>query len=221
MSFIPANESRLYIRFFDLYTKWSLKRHFKQVWIKQQYQPDPDSRTVYFLNHHSWWDGLIPLYLNENVFHQQARALMEDKQMEQYSFFSRIGAFSINLEDPKSTLKSLRYALNSLERENASLFIYPEGKITPVTSNKPVFKKGLGWLYSKTDSVDYVPIHIYMHSFRSSKHELYLNIGHPVKIDPQSDRNQITAQLEEALHQLNQESRSVAGFSDDDFKAQF
>lgn len=221
MNFIPADESRFFIWFFNRYTRWSLKRRFKQLWIKQEYHPNADSRTVYFLNHNLWWDGLIPLYLNENIFHQKARALMEDKQMQQYTFFSKIGAFSINLENPKASIQSLRYAVKSMERENSSLFIYPEGTITPASNSAPDFKYGLAWLYSKTGQIDYVPVHIYTHFIRSSKPELYISIGKSVDHDKTLSRNELTKFFEADIHRLNSETRRVAGFSDEGFKPQF
>ena len=221
MNFIPADESRFFIWFFDHYTRWSLKRRFKQIWIKQEYHPGPNSKTVYFLNHNLWWDGLIPLYLNESIFHQKARALMEDKQMQQYTFFSKIGAFSINLENPKASIQSLRYAVKSLERDNSCLFIYPEGSITPASDSAPDFKGGLAWLYSKTENIDYVPIHIYAHFLRSSKPELYVSIGKSVKHDKSLSRNELTELFELDIQRLNKETRSVAGFSDAGFEPQF
>lgn len=146
---------------------------------------------------------------------------MEDKQMGQYPFFSRIGAFSVNLKDSKATLKSLRYALESLNRTNASLFIYPEGKIKPVTEVDPDFKKGLAWLYSKTEKIEFVPVYIYMHSFRSSRHELYINIDKPVSFDASLNRNELTALFESSLSNLGNATRSVAGITDDGFTPQF
>ncbi len=102
---------------------------------------------------------------------------MEDKQMKQYPFFSRIGAFSINLDNPRSSIKSLRYAVESMKRENASLFIYPEGKLTPVSDSKPEFKEGLSWLFKKMDDVDFVPVAFYIDYSRSNKPDLYISIG--------------------------------------------
>lgn len=221
MNFIPADEHPFFIWFFDHYTKWSLKRRFKQVWVKQDYVPKPESRTVYFLNHNSWWDGLIPLYLNRHFLQQNARALMEDKQMRQYSFFSKIGAFSINLEDPRSSLISLRYALESMERDQASLFVYPEGTITPPAGTIPKFKDGLAWLYTKTTQVDYVPITIYSHSMRSSKPELYLAIGDLVDHSNQLPRKELTHLFQHDIyHQLNA-VKAVAGSTDLGFSPQF
>jgi 1-acyl-sn-glycerol-3-phosphate acyltransferase len=221
LNLIPADESRFFIWFFDQYTRWSLKRRFKQIWVKQEYRPGPKSRTVYFLNHNLWWDGLIPLYLNRTFFHQQARALMEDKQMRQYTFFSKIGAFSINLEDPKASISSLRYAVESMNRESASLFIYPEGSITAPSESAPNFKDGLAWIYKKTDDIDFVPIHIYSHFMRSSKPELYLSIGKSVVHDKSLSRNELTKLFEADMKHLNSQTREVAGTSDEGFEAQF
>jgi 1-acyl-sn-glycerol-3-phosphate acyltransferase len=176
---------------------------------------------VYFLNHNSWWDGLIPLYLNENFFHQKARAIMEDKQMKKYAFFSKIGAFSIDIKNPRSTLTSLRYALKSLDRDKACLFIYPEGKLTPVSQTEPVFKKGLSWLYKKSDNIDFVPIGIYMHTFRSAKPELYISIGSSVVPYKNMGNNELTNFFQHKLYKNLTEMRGVAGYSDSGFAPQF
>lgn len=146
---------------------------------------------------------------------------MEDKQMQQYTFFSKIGAFSINLENPKASIQSLRYAVESLQRENSCLFIYPEGTITPASDSAPDFKEGLAWLYSKTENVDYVPIHIYAHFLRSSKPELYISIGKSVDYYKSMSRNELTELFEADIQHLNEQTRQVAGFSDEGFKPQF
>lgn len=219
MNFIPAKESRFLIWFFDLYTRWLLRRRFKNIFIKQDYKADTDAKTVYYINHNLWWDGLLPLYLSRNVFHQTARAFMEDKQMRKHRFFSKIGAFSINLSDPRSTLRSLRFAIDSLNKPNSSLYIYPEGEITPVSASKPEFKKGMAWLYQNTDiEIDFVPIAFYSHSFRDSKPELYINIGKRSEIDRSLAKDELTSRFEEDVHQLLIETSDVAGFSDEGFR---
>lgn len=219
MNFIPAKESRFLIWFFDLYTRWLLRRHFKNIFIKQDYKPDTHAKTIYFINHNLWWDGLLPLYLSRNVFHQTARAFMEDKQMHKHRFFSKIGAFSINLSDPRSALGSLRFAIDSLNKPSSSLYIYPEGEITPVSASKPEFKKGLAWLYQNTDiEIDFVPIAFYTHTFRDSKPELYINIGEAQTIDRSLSKSELTTEFEKNVHELLKETRKVAGFTDERFE---
>ena len=127
---------------------------------------------------------------------------MEDKQMRQYPFFSKIGAFSINLENPRSSIQSLRYAVESMNRENPCLFIYPEGKLMPISDTKPIFKDGLSWLYQKMEGVDFVPVAFYIDHSKSNKPDLYISIGKVVNGDSLSDNSDLTTLLEESLHNL-------------------
>lgn len=213
LDFIPAKESPFFIKTFRIYVRLLFKRRFKQVWIRQEYHPYEKSRSIYYLNHHSWWDGIIPLLLNEYRFQQQARALMEDKQMKRYGFFKKIGAFSINREDPRKAVASLRYAVQSMQRENASLFIYPEGSITPAGS-EPSFEGGLAWLHDKLPDVDFVPIGIYMHTIRGDKPELHLHVGEKVDIRPELEKESKTELFEQKLESLLEQLRETAGFDD-------
>lgn len=202
MDFIPAKESKFILWFFDWYTRFIIWRRFKNVHISQEYFPNKNSKTVYFINHNYWWDGLLPLYLNQKFFKQKARALMEEKQMKLYSFFSKIGAFSINLEDTKSSIKSLRYAVESMDRESSCLFIYPEGKITLVSDSKPKFKEGLSWLFQKTEKVDFVPIAFYIDHSKDNKPDLYISIGKSVHPDKTLPKKELTKLFETTSHML-------------------
>lgn len=217
VNFTPAKESPIFIKIFRLYTKFLFKRRFKQVWLKQEYEPCSACKTVYFLNHHSWWDGLIPLMLNEYRFRQQARAVMEDKQMKIYPFFQKIGAFSINRDNPRSAISSLRYGVQSFERPNASLFIYPEGSITPVGTSMN-FEGGLAWLHDRLDNVDFVPVGIYIHTIRHDKPELHLHVGQPVRLDNELSRDKKTTRFESVLNHMLVDLRDTAGFDDSKYE---
>lgn len=217
MNFIPAKESALFIKVFRIYTRFLFKRRFSRVWLKQDYYPGDQSKTIYYLNHHSWWDGLIPLLLNEYRFNQQARAMMEDKQMLEHPFFQKIGAFSINREDKRQSVTALRYAVQSFERPNASLFIYPEGRTTP--AGTPLrFEGGLAWLNQRLPQVDVVPIGIYMHTIRHDKPELHLQVGAPVQSDASLSTNEQSRYFEQALESILTSLRQKAGFDDSPFE---
>ncbi|MEQ9310608.1 MAG: lysophospholipid acyltransferase family protein [Balneolaceae bacterium] len=214
MDFIPAKESKFILWFFDWYTRFLIWLRFKTVHIDQKYIPTKNSKTVYFINHNYWWDGLLPLYLNRKLFKQKARAIMEDKQMRQYLFFSKIGAFSINLEDAKSSIKSLRYAVDSMKRENSCLFIYPEGKLTAVSDSKPTFEKGLAWLYQKMEDIDFVPIAFYIDYSKGNKPDLYISIGKCLNHNLLTEYNSLTNYFEESVHQLLMNIRSQITLND-------
>ncbi|TVQ03794.1 MAG: hypothetical protein EA359_08420 [Balneolaceae bacterium] len=200
--FIPADESPWFIPVFDFYVRNLFWRRFHRVWFIQNYSPDAKSKSIYYLNHTSWWDGLVPLLLNQKVFRQNARAMMEDKQMHRHSFFKKIGAFSVNLENPKSVITSLRFAVESMSRPGASLFIYPEGKIVPFTIAKPDFKKGLAWIVSKCPDADVVPVGILIHTAVSDKPEMYINIGEPVNVNHSPELSELNNLLETELKKV-------------------
>lgn len=199
MSFIPAKESKLYIWFYYQVTRFLLWLRFRKVIVTSSYKPKKDTNTVYYLNHNYWWDGLIPHYLNQKYFKQNARAIMDVKQMNEYSFFARIGAFSIDLERIKSSIESLRYALLSLERPNSCLFIYPEGEIKPVSDSKPDFRNGLAWLYQKTSNTDYVPVAIYIDHSKGSKPDLIISIGKSVDYDKTLNKIELNRSFEHSI----------------------
>ncbi|MDZ7719088.1 MAG: lysophospholipid acyltransferase family protein [Balneolaceae bacterium] len=208
--FIPAQESRWFIFIFDLYMRSLFWRRFKNVWVDQEYQPSKTSKTIYYLNHTSWWDGLIPLLLNRKLFRQNARAMMEDKQMREHGLFKRIGAFSVNLENPRSAVRSLRYAAESMKRENSSLFIYPEGKIYPFTTKNIQFRDGLAWIANRVQDADVVPIGIYFTTANYDKPELFLKIGKPVEFNSETDRPKLKALFEDNLESLLEKLESQA-----------
>lgn len=217
MDFIPAKESPLFISVFRYYTWFLFKRRFKAVWLKQNYHPQKKSKTIYYLNHHSWWDGLIPFLLNEFRFHQQARAIMEDTQMRKYGLFQKIGAFSVNLENKRSIATSLRYAVRSFERPNASLFIYPQGTITPAGSTLE-FEGGLTWLSQQLPRVDVVPIGIHIHTIRHDKPELHLHTGNPVSVNSNNSKEKITKKFEQELAVILESLRKTGGFDNSEFE---
>lgn len=127
---------------------------------------------------------------------------MEDKQMRQHRFFSKIGAFSVNLSEPRAALKSLRYAVESMKRHNSSLFIYPEGKIVPFSTKMPEFQKGLGWIAGRTPGSDIVPIGIYIHTARHDKPELNLKIGPAVEFNPEHSSDDLNLQFEKNMQRI-------------------
>lgn len=134
---------------------------------------------------------------------------MEDKQMKQYPFFSKIGAFSINLDNARSTITSLRYAVQSMERDDACLFIYPEGKITSVSDSKPEFKDGITWLYENLANIDFVPVGIYIDYSQANKPDLHLSIGERVTNLDSSNKTMVKKELEKKVHVLLHEIKAT------------
>lgn len=128
--------------------------------------------------------------------------MMETRQLKRYPFFRRLGVFSINPSSPRSSMQSMRYAVESMNRENASLYIYPEGKIVPFTAEKPEFEKGIGWLAKKVPDADIVPIAVYIHTKESDRPCLEILIGESIELNRNQPVNELTRILEKNLFEL-------------------
>lgn len=127
---------------------------------------------------------------------------MEDTQLNRYPFFRKLGVFSIDLSSARSSMQSLRYAIRSMERPNAALYIYPQGKIKPFDTDDLEFKKGIGWLAKKLQNTDLVPVGIYIHTRESDKPRLEITVGHEVTVNRQKPADDINHLLEEDLSNL-------------------
>lgn len=137
--------------------------------------------------------------------------MMEYKQMRAYPFFKFLGAFSTMPHNRSHNLSSLRYAVRSMRRPHASLFVYPEGEIKAAGS-KMEFKRGIGWLKKQLPEVDFVPIGIYIHTIRHDKPELHLWVEQPVSPHSTEDISATTTYFEKSMEQVLKKLKSTAGF---------
>jgi len=185
--FIPAQENQLVMRFFSLYSRLKARNVFNHVYLDQHYVPDSRRSTLYFGNHSMWWDALTPLLLNTYILKQHPRAVMEWEQVAKYSFFKRIGCFSIDRSDPRSGLKSLQYGVDWLNKPGNSLYLYPQGKIENPLQSEQNYESGIGWMIPKLhEHVDVVPIVQHAHIMHEPKPSLFIRLGKPITL--QSDK---------------------------------
>lgn len=202
-TFIPAKENTLFLKVFGTWVRWMFHLRFHRVVIHQAYHPPRDRVTLYYGNHTSWWDALIPLLLNQTRFKQQARAMMDLEQVQKHPFFPWIGVFSVDLSHPRGSIRSLRYALESFRRPQASLFLYPEGELTHPLSEPRIqpFKPGMEWLIRQAHQegypLDVVPMTIHMHTMDSQRPECIIHIGTALK----APESLSTKEFEEVLKQ--------------------
>ena len=74
---------------------------------------------------------------------------MDIRQLKKHPFFTKMELFLVDLNQPRSTIYSLRYALNISKYLMLPLYIFPEGEIVPVHPGPLEFKRGLEWLRTR------------------------------------------------------------------------
>jgi len=229
--FLDAKESPLFLWVFNHWCRFLLRRRFRHTDVHVHYRPSPGARTIYFLNHHSWWDALIPIFLNQRYFGQRARGMMLEEQLRRFPFFRKVGVFSIRKGDPASALRSLRYSLESLSKPGNGMYIFPEGEICSFRVDGWAFEPGLAWLVQKSllqratmesqsqtnnqsghqpgsQPVEIVPIGVYTHCMWGNKPDLIITVGNVLSIPDSllANRERLTDHLKEALSQVVRES---------------
>jgi acyl carrier protein/1-acyl-sn-glycerol-3-phosphate acyltransferase len=212
--FIPARENRLVLAAARLGVRRLFRKHFHAVWLRRGYTPaDRTTRTVYVLNHTSWWDFCIPFLLDDRLFRQRARYMMSHDVMSARwharLLLPRAGVFSIRLDDEALRVASLRYAADFMRVEGRSFYLYPQGKIHP-ESDEIRFQDGVGWLHARLPGADFVPVACHLHTLRTARPQLYLSVGEGVQIDARVGIGERTRVLEASCRDLVRDLRALA-----------
>ncbi len=103
----------------------------------------PDDRSVLLIpNHFSWWDGFFGWHINKQIFRKKFHVMMLEQELSQRMFFSRVGAFSVNLGS-RSIIESLNYSIDILADPSNLLLMFPQGKLDSQHVNSVKFHKGI------------------------------------------------------------------------------
>jgi 1-acyl-sn-glycerol-3-phosphate acyltransferase len=93
-------------------------------------------------NHVAWWDPLVIFHLVHGQLGLDGYSMMDAKNLRKLPFFSRIGAFGVDLEDPADGAHAIRYAAKLLDRPGRLVWIFPQGRERPVTARPLQFRIG-------------------------------------------------------------------------------
>ena len=145
---IPARHLAVYVWFFNLYTRWMLKRHFQRVVLHGEIAI-PGGAVMMIGNHFSWWDGFIACYINQKVFRKKLHIMMLEEQLRERMFLSKAGAYSIK-KGSSTMVRSLEYTADLLKDGNNLVVLYPQGKFSSVYQFPIRFQKGITLVAAKT-----------------------------------------------------------------------
>jgi 1-acyl-sn-glycerol-3-phosphate acyltransferase len=110
-----------------------LRRTFDRVALNPEApRPRPDIPTLIYANHPSWWDGYMAFLLSDELWRCESYLMMEEAQLERYSFFQYCGVFGVDRANPRVGMRAVAYAAELLQkRSQRVVWIFPQGEITP------------------------------------------------------------------------------------------
>lgn len=167
---------------------------------------DPERPTMAFSNHTNWWDGLIVFFLTRLAPKKDFYCMMEEKQLRHYKFFTWLGAFSIDLENPIRAAASLRYATRLLKKKRNLLWIFPQGKL--VNPYTPIqVETGTHYLSQKVMQTQMLPVAFHYCFFREDRPHILIKIGKPFTA-LQSSQEKIQTAVQELVDSLHQAEKT-------------
>ena len=208
---ITARKFPIFEKVFDLYNTSLLRKHFHRIMIRGTGGDAPLDRSmpiILFANHSNWWDGLVAFHLSREVFHVDAYAMMEERQLERYRFFRWVGAFSVDRGHPRSALTSLAYAERLLDRPGRAVWVFPQGVMQPNDARPLRFYSGIGRLAVQLGKVQLVPLAFRYEFMMEQRPECFVSTGEPLIIDRVEDVRLLVRELESRLTVLLDELRA-------------
>lgn len=160
----------------DRYVGWKFRSAFRGLWVRGTLPTGEGARLVY-LNHSNWWDGFILHQLGQAAG-WDAYCLMEEKNLRRYRFLARIGAFSIRPGDAASSMESLRYARELLQRPRAAVCLFPEGELRPFGVLPLRLQRGVE-LLARAGKRECVPVALRYAFLEHERPDVLVEVGTP------------------------------------------
>jgi chlorobactene lauroyltransferase len=163
----------------------------------------PDLPAVFCATHTGWWDGYMAALINRRVFKRDAYLMMEDASLARYPFFTWVGVFGVDRDDPRRALASIEYASGLLtSRPGRAVWLFPQGTITHPDTRPLRLYGGAAHLARRAGRCALVPVALRYEFRLEQAPDAFVRVGPPLVLDlghaPPSSR-ELTARLDAAI----------------------
>jgi len=200
---------------FHRYVRRYLARHFHAVRLSRTSSSLPQDSSLpllVVLNHPSWWDPLIGLFLSGLLPHYEHFAFIDAQALGRYRFMSRLGFLGIELNTYRGAADFLRYGLSLLSRPGHALWVTAQGRFVDVRTRPVHLEAGVGHLAARLSHGLIVPIALEYTFWTERTPEALIRIGAPLVLEsgrtlsPQQWTEVITAALTQTMDALAAEA---------------
>lgn len=171
-------------KIFSLYLHHLFRRHFAAFYrLEDMPEINPEYPLLVLANHSSWWDGFFLYYLNHNYFRRRMFLMMLEEQLQNYSFFRRLGAYGIDPKDFRAIRESLRFTssiLNGNSGKNVLVGIFPQGELLPWGAHPFKFKRGIDLILRDVKTtITILPMAMRIEMLSEQRPEVFFLSGKP------------------------------------------
>lgn len=190
---------------FDPYVEMLLRKNFSAFYLVGNIpELTPGNALLITPNHFSWWDGFFIDFAARKLFKKNFHVMMLEEQLKKYSFFRKVGAFSVEPRSYKGIKESISYSAGILKNPDNLLVYYPQGKIEPYDTEHIIMKKGIFNTISGNHNVDILSAGFRIEYDNQKKPAVYLKFGEVLKGNLTSEEQSFYQNIfENNLKQLN------------------
>lgn len=190
---LRVRRSRLTTLWFAWYSRRLFRRHFNALRVAMPPELRAMDRrypVIFYGNHAYWWDGFWSQLCTEELFDntQNLHIIIGEPELQKHRFFTRLGAFSIDRQNPRSAMESVNYAADILShtaqnRRQQALWLFPQGRIEHVDHRPLGFYQGTAAIIERTlrkkEALYTVSVVSRIEYLEEQKPELLLAFGPP------------------------------------------
>jgi 1-acyl-sn-glycerol-3-phosphate acyltransferase len=127
--------------------------------------------------------------------------MMEERQLREYPFHRRLGAFGVVRENARDAVRSIEYAGRLLKATSRVLWIFPQGETLPNDARPLVLYTGAARIIERAGRADSAPVAIRYEFLNDHRPEAFARIGSPVRltVDDEFDAKRMTENFTERL----------------------
>ncbi|MDX6696334.1 MAG: chlorobactene lauroyltransferase [Blastocatellia bacterium] len=221
---LPARKSKWFEWAFGVYNRNLLARRFEGLRVaglEALIEREPRRPLVLYANHSSWWDGLVAFQLSRAGGLEQY-AMMEERQVLEYPFHRRLGAFGVVRESARDGARAVEYAGRLLKGTNRALWIFPQGLTLPNDARPLRLYTGAARVIERACQADAAPVAMRYEFLDDYRPEAFARIGPPQRVNVEADFNArrltdiFAERLTSALDELRADilSRSFDGYEE-------
>jgi 1-acyl-sn-glycerol-3-phosphate acyltransferase len=181
------------IRGFRRYVRRYLARNFHALRLSRTSSSLPTDRApvLIVLNHPSWWDPLVGVFLSGLWPLYEHYAIIDARGLNRYRFFARLGFLGIELGTYRGAARFWRYGLAILSQPQRALWVTAQGRFADVRERPIRLEKGAGHLAAHLRQGWVVPIALEYTFWTERTPEILIRIGPALNV---ADLNPLTPQ---------------------------
>jgi 1-acyl-sn-glycerol-3-phosphate acyltransferase len=168
------------LQVFAVYSRHFVRRHFGSIKILKDRLPPSDLPypVVIYLNHASWWDPLVCLFLARKYFaERRSFAPIDAESLKHYAFFERLGFYGVVQKSVVGATTFLRTTCSLLGSKRNAVWLTPQGQFADIRQRPLRLQKGIGSLAARTQGVAFVPLAIEYTFWTGRQPEILLSFG--------------------------------------------